>query len=160
MATYIDDDIISAASPEQMNLPKRMSIPKTFLNMKEHRENSLTEESFFSRVKYWIKGNYEFLKNSKLPTLLCIVIYILICLVGNLVTGIIWFKHDRYAIANSSKEFSGINNLSSLTLLDFMVNETTLESALEQEMEMYELELSILSDLIDNTTKNEVSIQN
>ena len=59
---------------------------------------------------------------------------------------------------NSSKELSGINNLSRLTLLDFMVNETTLESALEEEMELYELELSILSDLIENTTKNEVSI--
>lgn len=160
MATYIDDNIIAAASPEKKDLPKRTFSPKTFLNMKELRKNSLLEESFFSRVKYCIKGNYELLRNSKLPTFLCIVIYILICLVGNLVTGIIWFKHNRYSMDNSSKELSGINNLSGLTLLDFMVNETTLESALEQEMEMYELELSILSDLIDNTTKNEVSIQN
>ena len=160
MATYIDNNIIAAASAEQIDLPKRMSIPKTFLNMIEHRKNSLTEESFFSRVKYWVNGNYEFLRHSKLPIFLCIVIYILICLVGNLVTGIIWFKHNRYLMDNSSKELMGINNLSGLTLLDFMVNETTLESALEQEMEMYELELSILSDLINNTTKNEVSIQN
>ena len=160
MATYIDDNIITAASPEQMDLPKRTSIPKTFLNMKEHRKNSFSEESFFSRVKYKLKENYEFLRHSKLPIFLCIVIYILICLVGNLVTGIIWFKHNRYSMDNSSKELSEINNLSSLTLLDFMVNETTLESALEEEMEMYELELSILSDLIENTTKNEVSIQN
>ena len=57
--------------------------------------------SMFSGVLTIFKQQYHKLMKSKLPTFLCIITYIFICILGNIVAASTWIKH-RYSINYTS----------------------------------------------------------
>ena len=58
--------------------------------------NKEEKESSCSNLKH----NCNSVMTSKLPTYFCFGIYVLICLLGNVVTGIIWLKHHQLFVDN------------------------------------------------------------
>ena len=84
-------DVAEASSSKELsNTLRKMS------SRKKIRKRSLEEKSFFSVASTFFKNFYYTIMKSKLPTYLCISIYIIICLLGNIATLIIWLKHHPF----------------------------------------------------------------
>ena len=78
-------------------------------------------------------------------------IYVFICLLGNVVTGIIWFKHHR----TIDKEDGDRN---STTIIEFDWNETIIpDPSLEFNPDAYDEEFLNLIGLATNESETEVS---
>ena len=134
---------------------KTSSNSSTTLNMKQLRKNSMTDESFYARSKHLNRYNYECFINSKIPTILCIIFYFLICVTGNLITGIIWLKHHNSSIDTYHNETN--EKLDDFGDLSFIhLNETMLHGTLEEEIREYEY--SNVFSVLKNLTAGEVSI--
>ena len=134
---------------------KTSSNSSTTLNMKQLRKNSMTDESFYARSKHLDRNYYECFINSKLPTILCIIFYFLICVTGNLITGIIWLKHHNSSIDTYNNEANEkVDDFVDLSLIH--LNETMLDATLEKEIR--EQEYSNMFSVLKNMTAGEVSI--
>ena len=51
-------------------------------------------EMHFVAIKNLCKKRYDQIMKSKIPVCLCILLYLFICLFGNIVTGIFLYKHE------------------------------------------------------------------
>ena len=69
-----------------MNVKKGSSCEKTKRESGEKKPFSLSTKRFF-------RMRYEAFKKSKVPTYFCILLWVLLCLLGNVITGIILCKH-------------------------------------------------------------------
>jgi hypothetical protein len=61
--------------------------------------------------------------SSKIPIYVCFSIYVVICLLGNVITGIIWLKHHK--LFGDNQEQQENVSLDNQTLLRLVWNETT-----------------------------------
>ena len=60
---------------------------------KENNEQLVEEESNKMNICSSFKTQYNAILKSNLPAYICMITYIAMCLVGNIVTGVIVFKH-------------------------------------------------------------------
>jgi hypothetical protein len=102
------------------------------------RENSEQEEpSFYSAFARRFQTHCNAIKKSKLPIYLFMSIYVFICLLGNVVTGIFWFKN--HGIIDKEQEARDILDNSTLFELDW--NETKIpDLSLELNYEEFDFE--------------------
>ena len=150
METCEENNTIMISSPETKAFPKNSSTSRKLPNTKqERRKNSFAEESFCFRAMCLIKKYHDGIMSSNFPTYFCIFIYILICLTGNIVTGVIWLQHHN-SPTGVSHEFDNLNNF---TIDGF--NETILQSIFDEEIQ--EHEISSLFELVQNSTENKVN---
>ena len=155
METCEGNNIVVKSSPETKKLTKGRFFSRMLPNAQECRKNSFTEESFCFRATCLIKKYHNVIMSSNFPTYFCIFIYILICLIGNIVTGVIWFQHNNRPTEVQEKGQMRFDDLNNFTIHGF--NGTLLQSNLDEEF--YEHEISSLFDLIQNSTANKVSIK-
>ena len=127
---------------------------KMYLNERLRRRPSEGEGGRCSSIARSIKLRYDAIMKSKFPTYLCIFIYFVICLLGNVVTGIIFFKHQQH-----STELDTDNNISNDLLFNIQLNESTvLDSSLEFDNEFSQTEDYFdLYQLFVNESNNAVS---
>ena len=71
----------------------------------------------------FLKVHYHSIISSKIPTYCCVLIYVGICLLGNVVTGMIWLKHHEDQ-DNEDKEIIISTHLNE-SIMSFMWNDTT-----------------------------------
>ena len=67
---------------------------ETPLSAENNRIKSNTEVPFSSDATMKIRIYYKALKKSKFPLCFCLLLYIFICLLGNIVTGILLYKQQ------------------------------------------------------------------
>ena len=79
----------------------RESKTKASIKNVSKRANMSRKRCNFSSVLIIYKQQYHKLMKSKLPTFLCIITYIFICILGNIVAASTWIKH-RYSINYTS----------------------------------------------------------
>ena len=60
---------------------------------KEVRIDQVEDETYFNKCMSFFRLKYNAIMKSKAPVCLLVSIYIFICVLGNIVTGIIFFKH-------------------------------------------------------------------
>ena len=119
------------------------------------REISEQEEGpYCSAIARFFRTHCNAILKSKLPIYLFMSIYVFICLLGNVVTGIIWFEHHR-TIDSEKDDRHSINNT---TMFEFDWNETIIPGpSLEFDTDGYEEEVANLIGLTTNESKTEVS---
>ena len=98
---------------EPQNVPTMM-----FSNRKPIRISAVENESSYCCSV--LKHHFHSVMSSKIPTYFCVSMYVLICLLGNVVTGIIWY-HQLIGDHQQQENVS----LSNETILRFVWNETT-----------------------------------
>ena len=102
----------------------------------------------FSIISKFCQQHYKTLINSKVPYYMCIITYIFICLLGNVVTAIILIKHRQI--------FSDTKNVTSI--LPFRINQSqSIENEIDLEEGINEEILQGLLDLVYNESEHEVS---
>ena len=72
---------------------KRLTNQRNQTSNKTNNEQLTEEESNKINIYSFFKTQYNALLKSNFPTYSCIIFYITICLVGNVFTGVIVFKH-------------------------------------------------------------------
>ena len=106
-------DITCETLNETQNMPTKMLPTRKPVGInKEEKESSCSN----------LKHNFNSVMNSKLPTYICFAIYIVICLLGNVVTGIIWLKHHQLFVDHNQQGNVSVGNE---TRLRFLWNEET-----------------------------------
>ena len=158
MVAWNESKLVGASNQEDKESDKTSFIKCTIANMKQLRKNSLTNESIYTRTRRLIRYYYEKFINSKLPILLCILIYFLICGTGNVITGIIWFKYHNSPIDTHQEANETVTNFDNEILINNALNETMLQPAFKEEIREHE-ELNIFS-ILKNLKVKEVSIRN
>ena len=103
----------------------------------------------FSNAKLWIITQFQGFLKSKAPLYLLLAVYLVICLLGNVVTGIILIKH-HFA---SHEEMEGMNNLTQdiFAQIESRNNETTtmtVDSELDFDISQMEAEDSLDEQLL------------
>ena len=74
---------------------------KTSIKNVSKRANMSRQRSIVSGVSNIYKQQYHKIMKCKLPTILCIICYIFICILGNIVAVNTWIKH-RYSVNYTS----------------------------------------------------------
>ena len=74
---------------------------KTSIKNVSKRANMSRQRSIVSSVLNIYKQQYHKIMKAKLPTILCIICYIFICILGNIVAVNTWIKH-RYSVNYTS----------------------------------------------------------
>ena len=59
-----------------------------------------------SKLSNQLQNYWTLLQKTKIPALLCILTYITICLLGNVVTGVIYFNHQNNLLRQTADEYS------------------------------------------------------
>ena len=81
---------------------------------KEERIDQVEDESYFYKCMSFFRLKYNAIMKSKAPVCLLVSIYIFICVLGNIVTGIIFFKHrgedDRSEALSTITDKLHLNN--------------------------------------------------
>ena len=72
---------------------KRLTTTSNHTLDKENNEQLVEEESNKMNICSSFKTQYNAILKSNLPAYSCMITYVAICLVGNVVTGVIVFKH-------------------------------------------------------------------
>ena len=72
----------------------------------------------------FLQHYFHFVISSKFPTYFWFSTYILICLLGNVVTGMIWLKHHQYFVDNQQKN-NASSNPDNETLFPLSWNDAT-----------------------------------
>lgn len=100
---------------------KNQHPPKISLN-KEVRMDQVEEESYIHKCMSFFRLKYNAMIKSKVPVCLLVSIYIFICVLGNIVTGIIFFKHrgeeDRSETLNTITNKLHLNDNITTTALN------------------------------------------
>lgn len=110
---------------------------------------------FISTTATMFRANCNTLINSKFTTYLLVLIYVIICLFGNLVTGIIIFKHHRI-LGNAAEE--QVNSSNSGTVFELDWNETIIpHSGLKFDADDFNKEVTNIFGLETNASKSKVS---
>ena len=157
MVVCNESELGGVSNKEDKESYKTSSTQYTIANMKQLRKNSLSNESFYKRTRYFIRCYYENFINSKLPIFLCIIMYLLICGTGNFITGIIWFKYHNSPTDTYQKAIEEVGSFSNITFSNYDLNETMLPPAFEKEAREHEA-LNIFS-VLRNLKLNEVSFK-
>ena len=122
-------------------------------NIEETRGGEETQ--FISTTARMFRTNFSTLINSKLTTYLLVLIYLIICLFGNLVTGIILFRHHRM-LGNAAEE--QVNSSSSGTVFELDWNETIIpRSGVKFDADVFNQEVTNIFELETNASKSKVS---
>jgi hypothetical protein len=125
-----------------------------YLNERSRRRPSEGEGGRCSSIARLIKLRYDAIMKSKFPAYLCISTYFVICLLGNVVTGIIFFKHRQHSTGMPETN----NNVSDNMLFNIDLNESTFfDSSFEFDNEYLETEEFDLYRLFVNESSNVVS---
>ena len=128
---------------ENSNTRKNPKIKKSPIKIQSRRRESDAEGPICSGVITYFKSYYEAVMKTRLPLYLGISVYLVICLLGNTVMGIIFWKHHNSSaeITLGDDNFNATNNL----LFDIDLNDTSiLDSSLEFDpefLETYDLDL-------------------
>ena len=81
------------------------------------------EDSFFSNLTRTINEYYEAVRKSRFAVYFCVLVYICICVLGNIVTGIILYKHNSNSseqeVIQSSIPINNMNNSKEYTEEDY-----------------------------------------
>ena len=103
----------------------------------------------FSIISTFFRQHYKAIISSKLSYYMCIITYIFICLLGNVVTAIILIKHRQI--------FTDTKNVTSI--LPFMINQSeSLDNEIDfDDQDINEEILQGLLDLVTNESQHEVS---
>ena len=125
-----------------------------YLNERSRRRPSEGEGGRCSGIATFIKLRYDAVMKSKFPTYFCISIYFFICLLGNVVTGIIFFKHRQHSTGMPEMNPNSSDNM----LFNIELNESTLlEQSIEFDDDFSQTEEFNLYQLFVNESNNEVS---
>ena len=106
-----------------------------------------------------LKSHYRSLVNSKIPTYFCFAIYVIICLLGNVITGLIWLKH--YQDIDIMPQNTTNNTHHNESLFSLFFNETTEygESSLEDLKYVKETKEDEVSSILDFLTNASTHIE-
>ena len=122
-------------------------------NGRTRRRPSDGEEGRCFRMASLIKMRYASIMKSKFPEYLCMFIYVVICLLGNIVTGVIFLDHHLTSIGMRKSD-----NISTNYLFNLELNESTiLDSSFDFDMEFMEAEQFDLYQIFVNESASEVS---
>ena len=111
---YVTTETPRTNAKATLNVPSKMVLNRKRIRMSVEEKTS----SWCS----FLKHQFHSVMSSKFPTYFCCSIYVLICLLGNVVTGMIWLKHHQFGDDQHKNE---IINLDKVTLLPFLWNKTT-----------------------------------
>ena len=155
--------IVSEGLVESPNPTKTdMSFKNDISNKNVGNQNKVkpTEKNeLCSVLRNFFKIRFHAFMKSKAPTYMCLSIYIIICLLGNIVTGIILVKH--YLSSHEQRE--SINNLTQdiFTQIELRENETSVDSGLafnidEVEIDELDQQLNFSEFNLMNNESNEI----
>ena len=82
-------------------------------SVENNRLNSINDDPFPTDVRMKIRLFYKALTKSKFLVYFCLLLYICICLLGNIVTGVIFYKHK-----NTSPQIDDIEDIGPLVPLN------------------------------------------
>ena len=140
---------------ENSNTRKNPKIKKSPFKIQNRRRESDAEGPICSGVITYFKSYYEAVMKTRLPLYFGISVYLVICLLGNTVMGIIFWKHHNSSaeITLGDDNFNSTNNL----LFDIDLNDTSiLDSSLEFDPEFLETYDLDLYHIFINESYNEV----
>ena len=140
---------------ENSKTRKNLGIKKApFITQTRRRRASDAEEPICSDVITYFKSLYEAVMKTRLPFYLCISVYLVICLLGNTVMAIIFWKHQNSSAAMTlSDNFTAHNNL----LFNIDLNDSSiLDSSYEFDQELLKTEDFDLYHIFINESENEV----
>ena len=142
----------SKVSKTRKNETKRMSS----FRKQSNRRTSDVDGSICLHVASCFKSQYEAIMKTRLPLYACISVYIIICILGNAVMAIIYWKHDESPMDQITlgDNFTAQNNL----LLNIDLNESTiLDSSIEFDEDFFETGDLDFYHIFINESENEVS---
>ena len=110
----------------------------------------------YSGAKDFFLARFHTFMKSKAPTYLCLSIYIIICLLGNIVTGIIIGKH----YLSSHEEIESMNNLTKeiFSQIERRENETSHNVDSRLQNNSLELETDQLSRQSSSTNESNITV--
>ena len=117
-------------------------------------------EMHFVAIKNLCKKRYDQIMKSKIPVCICILLYLFICLFGNIVTGIFLYKHEIMYKKNENMKHiltTRLNGISSIKNNMSSKNSFSHTNGLEREEENEDL-IHIMSKLQLNNSPIQVSI--
>ena len=120
---------------------------RNLISTKKQQEQLMEEDSTRSNVIRFVQNICNSISKSKFPTYICIIFYITICVLGNIVTGIMVFKH-------LGKESPSWVSLFQTELTEY---EDSIGSELDYDAQFAEQNDLALQLLYSNETKNTVS---
>ena len=141
----------SKISRTQKNETKKMSS----FRKQSNRRASDVDGSICLHVASYFKSQYEAVMKTRFPLYICISVYIIICLLGNIVMAIIFWKHDESPMDQITlgDNFTAQNNL----LLNIDLNESTiLDSSIEFDEDFFETGDLDFYHIFINESENEV----
>ena len=150
---------VETENPKKFNKTLNMS---TLSNTKVQNENNPGNKEkllWFSHAKHFLLTQIQTFLKSKAPMYLLSAVYLVICLLGNIVTGIILVKH-HFA---SHDEVEGINNLTQdiFSQIEARNNETTamiVDSESDFDLSQMEAENSLDQQLLYLNISNDTVI--
>ena len=131
---------------------ENMAIP---LRKQTRRRPSDAEGSICLPFTSCFKSNYEAMMKTKFPLYLCVSVYIIICLLGNTVMALIFWKHHNSSTEITlSDNFTAHNNF----LLNIDLNDSSiLDSSIEFDEDFFETDDLDFYHIFINESDNEVS---
>ena len=106
----------------------------------------------------FIKVHYHYIISSKIPTYFGLVIYCIICLFGNVVTGLMWLKHYQLRGVKLQENITGLYD--NETLIQLPLNDTTRidQFSYDLDEDRNEGEAWDVIEFLTNASKNEDSV--
>ena len=122
------------------------------------RRPSDTDGSNCLHITSYIKSKYEAVMKTRFPIYFCVLVYIVICSLGNTVMALIFWKHHNSSTEMALNEnFSAHDNL----LLNIDLNDTSiLDSSIEFDEDFFETDDLSFYHIFINESENEVSKDN
>ena len=130
---------------------RKSSRRRTSSDRTRNRPAARRKHLSFTAILMSVKQYYKTMLDSKLPSYLCLITYIFICLLGNVVTAIVLIKHRQI--------FSNENNINdgSPLILPSQINQSQgFENDIDLEETVNEDILLGLLDLVYNESQHEV----
>ena len=104
-------------------------IPEMPSSVENNRLNTINDDPFPTDVRMKIRLFYETVRKSKFLVYFGLLLYICICLLGNIVTGVIFYKHQ-----NISPQIDDIEDIAPLVPLN-----ASKEYTEEEYLDLYQL---------------------
>ena len=131
--------------------PRKSSRKRKSYDRIQKRTATRRKHFSFTAILISLKLYYKTMLDSKLPSYLCLITYIFICLLGNVVTAIVLIKH-RQIFSNEKN----INDGSPLILPSQINQSQSFENDIDLEETVNEDILLGLLDLVYNESQHEV----
>ena len=141
------DKLVEAVTPKKSDIKLKKVFPRRKISIHMKTSPTETPNSVFSSYFNGLQAHFQSVIKSKAPMYLCITSYIIICLLGNIVTGILLVKHHF----TSHEEMEIMNNLTRDVFKqqsrENATDATDADSGIEfeiDEIEMHELDQQML----------------